>query len=541
MADIGNTASPPKSLRDAGDERTTGEGLGPWRIPVILAVAGVLAVGIILRFLTRSPLWLDEALSVNISRLPLGQIGGALRHDGHPPLYYYLLHLWMDLFGSSNGAVRAFSGLWAVALLPLTWLAGQRLGGKRVAWAATLVMAASPFAIRYGTETRMYSMVMVLALSGWLVAQDALRRPTLVRLAGLAVLTGALLLTHYWAMWFLAAVGVGLLVRLVRERRAGDHDATVPTLKVLGAMAVGGLLFLPWLPSLLYQGAHTGTPWAKPLRPTDMVVRSLADFGGGVQPEAIMLGWVLAFVALLGVFGRAIDKRHIELDLASRPEARPHALLVVLTLSIAAVAGYATNSTYASRYAAVFFPFFVLLVGLGLARFESRRVLIGATAMVLLFGLVGGARNVVYDRSQSVVSARAIAAAGRPGDWIVYCPDQLGPATSRVLERGFQQVTYPEFAPPARVDWRDYTARLARQSPDRFADELVRRAAGKRIFLVWSDTYTTHRQICPDLVNALLRRRPGQSISQGDTANFYEPAGVYRFDPAPGPVRAKAP
>ena len=52
-------------------------------------------VGVITRFAPRSDLWLDEALSVNISKLPLGDIGEALRHDGHPPLYYYLLHGWM--------------------------------------------------------------------------------------------------------------------------------------------------------------------------------------------------------------------------------------------------------------------------------------------------------------------------------------------------------------------------------------------------------------------------------------------------------------
>ncbi|MDQ6911086.1 MAG: hypothetical protein M3Z84_09955, partial [Actinomycetota bacterium] len=45
-----------------------------------------------LRFVALSHLWLDEALSVNIASLPLGDIPGALRHDGAPPLYYLLLH-----------------------------------------------------------------------------------------------------------------------------------------------------------------------------------------------------------------------------------------------------------------------------------------------------------------------------------------------------------------------------------------------------------------------------------------------------------------
>ena len=75
---------------------------GRTRAWVVAAVAAVLAAGLVLRFLTLSHLWLDEALTVNIARLPLGRIPAALRHDGSPPLYYYLLHLWMAEIGRAH-------------------------------------------------------------------------------------------------------------------------------------------------------------------------------------------------------------------------------------------------------------------------------------------------------------------------------------------------------------------------------------------------------------------------------------------------------
>ena len=481
----------------APDPPRTHEDLGPW--PTWILVAGaVLAVGcVVARFVVRSPLWLDEALSVNISRLPLGQIPEALRHDGHPPLYYFLLHGWMDVFGQGDIAVRALSGLFGVALLPLTFIAGRRIGGVRVAWIATVLMAVSPFAIRYSTETRMYSLVMVLALGGWLLVDDALRRPSVLRLLGIAAITGLLVLSHYWAMWLLAAAGVGLLVRLRRARRRGRTDDASATLKVLLAMAVGGLGFLPWVPSLLYQSAHTGTPWALPVRPTEMITSSLADFGGGAQAEAIIFGWFLAVFALLGVFGRRTDDRHVELDLATQPESRPIALLVVMTIGIAAAAGYATHSTYATRYAAVFFPFFILLAALGLSRLGSRPILLGTLAVLVGLALAGDIRGAITARTQAAVSAKAIRANAKVGDYVVYCPDQLGPAVSRVLPAGYRQVTYPRFGAPQRVDWVDYVARLKRQSPDRFAAELLRRAGNHRVFLVWDEGYRTHTKICP--------------------------------------------
>ena len=68
---------------------------GRLRIAVGVAVGLAIAAGLFLRFWTRSGLWLDEALTVNIARLPLHDIPDALKHDGAPPLYYYLLHFWM--------------------------------------------------------------------------------------------------------------------------------------------------------------------------------------------------------------------------------------------------------------------------------------------------------------------------------------------------------------------------------------------------------------------------------------------------------------
>jgi hypothetical protein len=66
-----------------------------WDLVAKVAVVGSLVLAVWLRFWTPSALWLDEALTVDIARAPLHQIPQLLRHDGAPPLYYYLLHFWM--------------------------------------------------------------------------------------------------------------------------------------------------------------------------------------------------------------------------------------------------------------------------------------------------------------------------------------------------------------------------------------------------------------------------------------------------------------
>ena len=42
----------------------------------------------------------------------------------------------------------------------------------------------------------------------------------------------------------------------------GDDGGLEETLAALTAILLGGLLFIPWLPSLIFQAQHTGTPWA---------------------------------------------------------------------------------------------------------------------------------------------------------------------------------------------------------------------------------------------------------------------------------------
>ena len=186
-------------------------------------------VGIVLRFVATSDLWFDEALSVNIAKLPLSELGEALRQDGAPPLYYTLLHFWIEVFGSGDFAVRAFSGLISVASLPLAYLAGKRIGGRAVAWWTVMILAASPYAIRYATESRMYALVMFLVLWGYLALRRALDSPTLGRLTVVAFVTALLVYTQYWCFYVLAVVGVGLLVAWWRgsrgdqARRAADH------------------------------------------------------------------------------------------------------------------------------------------------------------------------------------------------------------------------------------------------------------------------------------------------------------------------------
>jgi hypothetical protein len=484
-----------------------------WMTPVL--VAAVVVVGIGLRFVQRSPLWLDEALSVNISQLPVGDLLEALRHDGHPPLYYLLLHYWMEVVGDGDVAVRALSGIFAVASLPLVWVAGRRLAGREGARWALLVAALSPYWVRYATETRMYSLVMLLVLAGYLLLLDALDRPTWRRLTGVAVVSGLLLLSHYWAFYLLAGVGVTLVLRAWRR-----PEVRGTTVRVLVAVAAGALLFLPWLGGFLYQTTHTGTPWGEPFRPTAIVASVLMDMGGGTVTEATLYGAVLLVLVLLGLFAVRSGDGEVTLDVRTSPTVRHELLVVGLVLVIGALVGIATSATFQSRYAAVVVPLILLAAAVGIARLPGRaRLVVGAVYLGLAAFGVGWVNY--FQRTQSAEIAQAVSDRAQSGDVVVYCPDQLGPGYSRAMPEGLVELAYPRLSDPALVDWVDYAETNAAADPAAIARQVRERAGDHAIFMVWMPDYRTFGDQCETLYGELGLTENLVLQNQG---SHYEPA-----------------
>ena len=498
----------------------------------IVVVTGlVLALSLALRFWTRSDLWLDEALTVNIARLPLHQIPSFLRRDGSPPLYYFLLHFWMGWFGQSDLAVRSLSAVFGVITLPLVWLAGRRLGGARLGWIALLLLATSPFAIRYATESRMYSLVALLTVLGFLALDRSLRNPRPGNLVAVGVVTGLLLYTHYWALYLVGTV----LLWLLWEARRGRAEWRAGARASLVATFVGCLTFLPWLPTFFFQSRHTGTPWATTASFASMV-SAVSSFAGGGSNSGRALALMIFGLAGLGVFGMAAGRRHIDLDLRTRRLTRPLTVVVIGTLAAALAGGLLAKSTFDARYASVVFIPLILVVAVGVTCFLDRRVRLLVLAIAVAAGLAGSIPDVTTNRTQAGQVARAIAASGKPGDIVAYCPDQLGPAVNRLLPEGrYVQTTFPRGTGPVFVNWVDYAKAVKAASAPAFAERLESMAAasGRQIFLVWGGGYQGFGLKCEGIVQTLQENPDyrAEQLVQGNSITFYQPMWMVRFTP----------
>ncbi len=159
-------------------------------------------------------------------------------------------------------------------------------------------------------------------------------------------------------------------------------------------------------------------------------------------------------------------------------------------------------------------------------------MLTGVLAGFLVLCLLGAYWNITYPRTQGRVDAHAINAVADTGDLVVFCPDQLGPAFSRSLRPGLDEVVYPTLKSPLRVDWVDYAKRNAAADPGKIAGQILHRAGSHRIFLVWQGAYRTLGTQCEALLNTLAAARPGaKTIVASGGAAYFEPAAVVVFPP----------
>ncbi len=495
------------------------------RTPIIsVALAAVLIPSLILRFVAPPNLWLDEALTANIASLPSGDLQTALVRDGSPPLYYFLLHSWTRVFGSGDGGVRSLSGVLGVLAIGVAFIAGRRYGrslGERqwLGVTAAVVVATSPFAIRYSTEARMYSLTIILVAVGAILLHDAWSRPTPLRLVAMTILTAGLLYTHYWSFFLLMVVGAGIFVAAVRSDTAGRCSAR----RLALALGAGVLLFTPWIPTLLIQLRHTGTPWAVTPTPAFGAFRAFMSFGGTAGIEGWFLAALLMVLALLPVF-----------KYLAHPDKTRHASILLATcgfgtLVLGVTISSLAESAFEDRYAAIAFPLIALSGAIGIVSIPNKFARTVILAVVATLGLWGGIRSAGEIRTASGPIVHALRPALTSGDLVVYCPDQLAPSTARLLPRGTRQVVFPDLAGPKFVDWTDYAKRNGAASPMRFAQELTRMAGKQRIWLVWSPGYKTLGTKCEGVINELMKTRHSVAIVAAHVPK-HETIELRRFD-----------
>jgi len=215
-----------------------------------IALLGIVLIGAFLRVyhLGTQSIWFDEAYSVGLSSLSVPQIVQAAAADVQPPLYYLLLHYWMMVFGTSESAVRLLSVLFGVLAIPMIYVVGRQLFNKETGLVGALILALSSFNIYYSQETRMYSLMALLALLSMYFFWRFLRQSNLVSSVGYVLSTTLLVYTHYYGFFVVIAENFYVVTLLLLSK-----NRTYKLKHWVALQAIVVALFVPWVAVLIGQ------------------------------------------------------------------------------------------------------------------------------------------------------------------------------------------------------------------------------------------------------------------------------------------------
>jgi hypothetical protein len=455
--------------------------------------------------------WIDEGLSIGIAKHSFFDIPGVLKQDGSPPLYYLLLHFWVALFGTKEVATHTMSLVFSTLTIPVGLWGGWKLFGRWAGIVTGVLCAANPFLTTYAQETRQYSLVVLLSLltTVFFLFVFVLRERRW--LPFLAVGMAAMLYTHIWSAFFVMAAGLVALGLIWRQREL-LRDAL---------LGFGGafLLFLPWLPTALYQVKHTAAPWAN--GPTWRAAQQIPQSLAGGKYEWPITAIVIAVGLVVAWRVRRRGQRAAE-SVGSKGflrvgDDRAGWIVFALLATMVALAWTISKASgvWVPRYFAIFVGPFLIWAGWAFARAG----IIGLAGLIIL-----GAGFQFYPHSPEKLflksNVKFVAADGAErlhrGDIVLSThPEQIPVIYHYMNEDGAHGMRYATelgwFPDPQVMDWRDVTSRLRKtRARHNLLPILDKMRVGQQLYLVRPITSRKNEWIAP--WTSLVKRRSLQWI-----------------------------
>ena len=379
---------------------------------VVCLLVGVffLGVGLRLHGLDEDSMWADEIFTARRVQLDLRSLvtllasGGDETRSSQAPLMYVVTRFFVVLFGNSDFILRLQGVLFGSFSVLLAYKAGEILWTREVGLLGAFLLAVNPFHVRFSQEARHYGLMTFLALLSLIFLLKALEKNHVQRWVGLVLCTGLGLYNHYFAFLFLPAqviLGVWVIMEnwlAYRSRSHQDLGAPPPgrltrparlTLLFAASLALIGVLYLPWMPTLwslvsLQMGSQpvVGSP-ADLQASLDLLDKVLTSYSG--THSAALLLWLGFLMLGLATCGR---KRLV---------------LVLLWVGVpfAFVAVTATTHGMHPKYVLFILPLCLLVIAGGIAAATTfltsalrirchpeERLLLTGAATVALFGVL---------------------------------------------------------------------------------------------------------------------------------------------------------
>lgn len=148
-------------------------------------------------YLDSQGFWYDEILSLHNSQRHWGHIKHISEWDPNPPLYFYFIHVWRNLFGIGEFAIRFSSVLFSALAGGCIYLFVRKNYSSIAGLVSALLFLCSDVVYYQAHEARPYSLILFLTVISCSLFFDLLNKPVLWRTLLLGLINFCLIYTHY--------------------------------------------------------------------------------------------------------------------------------------------------------------------------------------------------------------------------------------------------------------------------------------------------------------------------------------------------------
>ncbi|MEK7483981.1 MAG: hypothetical protein AABZ60_06590 [Planctomycetota bacterium] len=214
--------------------------------------------------LAQKSFWLDETFTLLRSTpQPFPNFLREVQFDNHPPLYYFCVMKWRQLWNFQTVLQEDYWIRWLSVLFGLGaygllyWIAKENLTAPELFW-ALLLFALSPLHIFYAQEARHYSMSVFLALLQHLSFLKLITRSKSDSLRSVFVWAflylSSLTLGFYCFLYLLFVVPGHFILMAEKTYRKGQFWTFK---EIFGCWILAFVLFLPWFYGVVLEKTQT--------------------------------------------------------------------------------------------------------------------------------------------------------------------------------------------------------------------------------------------------------------------------------------------
>lgn len=348
----------------------------------------IMLLGAVLRF--NHPdfqsIWLDEIFSMihaNPDKSFMEIYAFIKAYDPHPPLYYFLLHVFLKIFGYTTLNARIFSAIIGIVGIYYLYLLAKELFNKRIGLIAGLLLAVNYFHIYYSQEIRMYTLLFLGATISFYYMVRFIKKPTVKSSIAFGFAAALLIYAQFFGLFTLASQYLILLYFIIKPY-------SVTRVKFLSYSALASVItlvvYIPAIP-IFIQTSKMQSNWILPPGP-DAFANLFKEFFGFAE--------IVVWMAMLGVilYFTASVKKENKQELAINPKEDKYTFSVLVVSSwifisilIPLVLSYLKLPMIINRYFICILPAVIIIVAAGIGAIKSGAVQIVVLSCFILFSV----------------------------------------------------------------------------------------------------------------------------------------------------------